>query len=110
MKEQILKYWDMLVAYFKPKEVQPLSAENAQSLSFFRKKLSYEEMVSTFKKELFSDIKNVSFSGHSYIDIVIPEWVKEDTYNDLIKELISLGYCTREIKELDLVIIYWNSK
>ena len=109
MKEIIKKYWGILKEYFKPKEVQPLSAENAQALSYYRKNLNYDEMVSIFRKQVFDDIKNHSLANQDYTISKIPFWVNKVTYIDLITELKSLNYNVKEITELNLLIIYWNN-
>lgn len=108
MIDTLKKYLDKLVTYLKPREVQPLTAENAQSLSYYKKVMNYEDMVSEFKREIFRKIETKSYYGNNYITITIPEWLESSTYTDIIKGLIALNYKTHIIKELRLLIIYWK--
>lgn len=86
----------------------PLTSEIARSLLFFKKEMSYDEMIKDFEEHIFDHIRKKAYYGYVYASVPVPEWVKSDNLSTFIDKLVNLGYKCREISELRLLIIYWN--
>lgn len=86
----------------------PLTSEIARSLLFFKKEMSYDEMIKDFEEDVYNHIRRKAYCGYVYASVLVPEWVKADDLSTFISKLVDLGYKCREISELRLLIIYWN--
>lgn len=100
--------YNKIISIFTPQEEKILNAENAQAILYFKKSLSYEEMLSQLKKYIFRKIKIKAYSGYNYLIVEIPEWLTIESKIAIKEELQNLNYSTDEI--INLLIIHWDKK
>lgn len=105
------KYFESILTNFRSwkesKVEQPLSPENAYSLSSIGKMKSMQEILNNYKKLVLKEIKEVASFGHTYILIEYPDYLCADHKNQIVDILATLGYRILYNNQ-DIMVVSWK--
>ena len=99
-----------LFSFKKMFETKPISVENAVSRQIYNRSMSQNELIETFKSDIYSRISSTSFYGSEvhFIAVPYPYFLSSDEINTIMNELRSEGYRVQLDSSLGFFVVSWN--
>lgn len=91
-------------------ETKPFPVENAVSKQIYNSSLSREELINSFRSDIYSSIQSASFYGSEkhFVALPYPYYLDSEDISSIVSDIEGDGYRVKIDSELGCFIVSWN--